>query len=132
MNSKDVDFSSADLGLKNEVDEEDSNDDFDAFNADTFGSEEVWHEDDHEEVREEKNLICVSDLSFCLIFQLAKCTEEERTTHPGGEDGFFDFGESVNPPRHQNGNHETYSHQQSENTDSRTSFSRVRDICAFD
>ncbi len=50
MNSKEVDFSTADLGLKLGIEEEENNDDFDAFNADTFGSEEVWHEDDHEEV----------------------------------------------------------------------------------
>lgn len=52
MNSKDVDFSTADLGLKSGIEEEESSDDFDAFNADTFGSEETWHEDDHEEVRD--------------------------------------------------------------------------------
>jgi len=51
MNQDDIDFANADLGLAPVVDDDDGEgDDFDAFNADTFGAEDVWVEDDHEEV----------------------------------------------------------------------------------
>ena len=44
-------FASEDLGLAPLVDSDDEGGNFDAFNEDTFGAEDVWHEDDHEEVR---------------------------------------------------------------------------------
>ena len=47
--NKDPNFTSEDLGLA-PVNDELEGDDFDAFNDDTFGAEEVWHEDAHEEV----------------------------------------------------------------------------------
>jgi hypothetical protein len=47
--NKDPNFASEDLGLA-PVNDDNEGDDFDAFNDDTFGAEEVWHEDAHEEV----------------------------------------------------------------------------------
>lgn len=44
-----IDFASEDLGLAPVVGDLEG-DDFDAFNDDTFGAEDVWVEDDHEEV----------------------------------------------------------------------------------
>ena len=46
----DIDFSSEDLGLAPVAGDLET-DEFDAFNDDTFGAEDVWVEDDHEEVR---------------------------------------------------------------------------------
>ena len=48
--NKDHTFASEDLGLAPVSDDIEGGDDFDAFNDDTFGAEEVWHEDAHEEV----------------------------------------------------------------------------------
>ena len=47
--NKDPNFASEDLGLA-PVNDDLEGDNFDAFNDDTFGAEEVWHEDAHEEV----------------------------------------------------------------------------------
>lgn len=85
MNQDDFDFATADLGLATGIEEDVEGDDFDAFNDDTFGAEEVWVEDDHEE--------------------LAKYTEEEKLQQPES-DGFFDFDEM---PRKQNGRQEHHS-----------------------
>ena len=59
MNKNEIDFSSDELGLAPVDPDEVEGDDFDAFNDDTFGAEDVWVEDDHEEVR--------YFLSHCLI-----------------------------------------------------------------
>jgi hypothetical protein len=50
MNRDEVDFANEDLGLAPVHGDEIEGDDFDAFNEDTFGAEDVWVEDDHEEV----------------------------------------------------------------------------------
>jgi hypothetical protein len=50
MNKNESNFSSDELGLAPIDGDEVEGDDFDAFNDDTFGAEDVWVEDDHEEV----------------------------------------------------------------------------------
>ena len=56
MDKDEIDFANADLGLAPVVDEDAEGDDFDAFNADTFGADDVWVEDDHEEVLDSPQL----------------------------------------------------------------------------
>ena len=58
MNREEIDFANEDLGLAPVHGEDIEGDEFDAFNEDTFGAEDAWVEDDHEEVILKHILLC--------------------------------------------------------------------------